>query len=54
MWSGRGQIYRENSQVKLLIPDWIEVSKDGLRPAFGLAHLDGYIRVAGARFILGL
>lgn len=54
IWSERGQINREHSQVKLLIPDRVEVAEDGLRPAFGLAHLDGDVRVAGASFILGL
>ena len=52
--SDGGQINREHSQVELLIPDRVEVAEDGLRPAFGFAHLDGDVRVAGARFILGL
>lgn len=50
----RGQINREHSQVELLIPDRVEVAKDGLRPAFGLSNLDGDVGVAGASFILGL
>lgn len=45
---------RQHSQVELLVPHRVEVSEDGLRPALGLAHLDGDVRVAGARFVLGL
>ena len=48
------QINREHSQVELLIPDRVEVAKDGLGPALGLAHLDSDVRVTGAGFILGL
>lgn len=54
IWLDRGQINRQHSQVELLIPDWIKVAEDGLCPAFGLAHLDGDVRVTGASFVLGL
>ncbi len=54
MWTDRGQIIREHSQVEFLIPDRVEVAKDGLRPAFGLSHLDSDIGVAGASFVLCL
>lgn len=43
-----------HSQVVLFLPDWVQVSIDGLRPLLGLAHLDGDIRVTGARPVLGL
>lgn len=52
--SHRREINRQHSQVELLIPNRVEVAEDGLRPAFGFAHLDGDVRVAGAGFILGL
>lgn len=45
---------REHSQVEPLVPDWVEVAEDGLRPPFGLSHLDGDIGVAGASFVFRL
>lgn len=49
-----GHVKKEYSQEELLVPDWVQVSKDGFRPAFGLAHLNSDIGVTGARFVLGL
>ena len=43
-----------DSQAKLLLPDGVQVPVDGLRPLLGFADLDGDVRVAGARPVLGL
>ena len=45
---------RFNSQVKVLLPDGVEVPIDGLGPLLGLAHLDSDVGVAGARLVLCL
>lgn len=54
VWSDTGQIDRKHSQEELLIPDRVEVAEDGLGPAFGLAHLDGDVGVAGTSLVFGL
>lgn len=43
-----------HSQVERLLPHWVEVAVDGLRPLFGFAHLDGDVGITGAGFVLGL
>lgn len=41
-------------QVKLFLPDRVQVAVDGLCPFFSLSHLDGDVRVTGTSSILGL
>lgn len=43
-----------NSQVKLLLPDWIEVAINSLGSLLGLAHLNGDIRITGSCLVLCL
>lgn len=44
----------KHSQVELLVPHWVEVSKDGLGPSFGLSHLDRDVGITGTSLVLGL
>lgn len=41
-------------QMKLLLPDRIEVAVDRLGPLFGFTHLDGHVGVTGAGLIFSL
>lgn len=41
-------------QMKLLLPDRIEVAVDCLGPLFGLTHLDCHVGVTGTGLIFSL
>lgn len=43
----------KNSQVKLLVPHWVQLLRHGARAFFDLAHLHGDVGVGGAAFVLG-
>lgn len=42
-----------DSQVELLIPDWIELLWDGVGSLLRLPHLDGHVRVRRSALVLG-